>query len=215
MAKIESVRTNRTETPAYPGPVPSRTPDDHKGRRLPVPITPDGRLDPDGISGMRASTREALRRALTADPEATARLLGAPIASRAAGGSPEFMSLERAERVCGMFGSLFEQAFRARYPADIAHEALAWSDADRKALAPSLAAVTNKHAGAFLGKWGDECELIGMAISLVVAKISLANASLAQRQAERTRPQPIPFPPTEVIPEPAEATIYRDPENPA
>ena len=168
-------------------------------------MTADGRLDLDGLDGMRGSTKDAIRRALTADPAATAKLLGHPIGSVAK--SPEFISVERAGRIYDMLSGVLVNTIGRRYGPEIAQEAFAFTDADKAALGPSTAAVLNKYAGPFLSKYGDELELVGLLVSLSWSKVALANALLAAHDAQRTRPQAVPFARSPVAVEPAIETL--------
>jgi len=162
---------------------------DDKTRRLGLPVTVDGRLDVEGLDGMRGSTREAIRKALTADPAATAKLLGQPLGTVAK--APEFVTLDRAGRVYDLVSGVLQNTIGRRYPDEIAREALTYSDADKAVLAPSTAAVLNKYAGPFFSKYGDELELVGLLISLTWAKIALANTLLAAHERTSRGPSAV------------------------
>lgn len=162
-------------------------PDGPKMRRIAIPVTEDGRLDLDGIDGLRGSTKDALRKALTSDPRATAKLLGTPL-DGSVGKPPEFVTPERAERLIDLLSGVLKNTIGRRYPPDIAAEALTYSAADKAVLAPSTAAVLNKYAGPFFSKYGDEIELCGLLISLTYAKIALANTLMEAKEREQRGP---------------------------
>ena len=140
--------------------------------RVAIPLTADGRV---AVDRMRQGTRDQLV-AMLRDPD-LARALGlTPDATATA--LPPAMILPVVHAL-----SQLETIVVARLtgaPAEIVLRVAPYTPAEQEVLAPVIGNVLNKHAGAFLGRWGDEVALIALLVSLTTAKVQAIQDAMRQ-----------------------------------
>lgn len=103
-------------------------------------------------------------------------------------------------------------ARRYRVPIDVAR-VMAFDEADKRALAPSLAAIANKYGGPLFLKFGDEIQLCMALVAVLNAKTLLLKMAIERDRGDRGPAPVVPFPQAQVETESQEGKTSNSDEN--
>lgn len=162
--------------------------------RLSLPLDKDGRVR---LDSMRESSKDKLK-GLLADT-ALAKSLGLSSSAAGPGLTPDLMY----PLVAGL--SIIETLIVGKAtgaPREIVNRVVPYSREEADLLAPALAKVLDKYAGAFLGKYQEEAALAGLLISITFLKVSLVREETAKSSGPRGIVVPITGEPAAPAPAP-------------
>jgi len=157
--------------------------------RLSIPLDGDGKP---AFDQMRDSTKAKLA-ALISDPNVgkTLGLVRDPISDAQI---PDAFFLPLVQMLSGLETVLIAKVTRA--PGDLVARIAPYSREEVNQLVPLIAKVANKHAGAYLSKWGEESMLLAMLAMMTTAKIAAIREEMG-----RLGPRPVvTFPSSPVNP---------------